>query len=337
MGYLNSTFITEYGDFVDNIMFDVVHKTNRYSSDVGNHFFPFARHKSWYDSHSFASGLFPFATGKSQESSSEAVNCYFGAYLWSRMKFRALKDATAQEYSDFARVLLAMEIRGAQTYWHMTPALDAGNKTSPQVYLPSFTQNIMVGNVGMLDAVCSTWFGAQKLYVHMINFLPATAITSELFDPSFVQVEYPKLMSQVQLPVNPTWDGYVVCDHSLIDPVAAWTEALSLDSSKLDSGISKTQILNFVSRQQDGLVAKSYNSTVAVPGNSPLSPHSCAANPSCVKIGLTGQCCPTSSGAHLGCCTPPKACDANPGCKKLGLMGMCCPTPAGVNLGCCGW
>ena len=35
----------------------------------------------------------------------------------------------------------------------------------------------MVGNVGMLDAICSTWFGTQNLYVHMINFLPVTSKT----------------------------------------------------------------------------------------------------------------------------------------------------------------
>ena len=59
----------------------------------GGIFFPPARHKSWFDGHSFASGLFPFADGKSQESSSEAANCYYGAYLWARVRWDG--DGTA--------------------------------------------------------------------------------------------------------------------------------------------------------------------------------------------------------------------------------------------------
>ena len=39
------------------------------------------RHKSWFGGHSFASGLSPFANGKSQESSSEVVNCYYSVHL----------------------------------------------------------------------------------------------------------------------------------------------------------------------------------------------------------------------------------------------------------------
>ena len=44
-------------------------------------FFPVARHKDFYDGHSWASGLFPMANGKSQESVSEAVNAYYSVHL----------------------------------------------------------------------------------------------------------------------------------------------------------------------------------------------------------------------------------------------------------------
>ncbi|CAM9873455.1 unnamed protein product, partial [Chrysoparadoxa australica] len=40
------------------------------------------RHKDFFSGHSWASGLFSQANGKSQESSSEAVNAYYGAYLF---------------------------------------------------------------------------------------------------------------------------------------------------------------------------------------------------------------------------------------------------------------
>ncbi len=34
----------------------------------------------------------------------------------------------------------------------------------------------------MTDATCTTWFGTENVYVHLINFMPITAITAELFN-----------------------------------------------------------------------------------------------------------------------------------------------------------
>lgn len=142
--------------------------------------------------HSFASGLFPFADGKSQESSSEAVNCYYGAYLWSKVRWGGKGD---RKMVDYARLLLATEMTGAKTYWHMMPPQDGksggavdGTLAStvgamvPVAYNPTFRGNYMVGNLGMTDVTCTTWFGTESIYVHLINFLPVTPITSELFD-----------------------------------------------------------------------------------------------------------------------------------------------------------
>lgn len=162
--------------------------------------FPLARHKSWFDGHSFASGLFPFANGKSQESSSEAVNCYYGAYLWAKVRWGSSND---NKTVNFARLLLATEITGAKTYWHMMPPKDNGVEPSstssgtsstgrttssssvwiqPTAYNSKFQKNYMVGNLGMTDVTCTTWFGTENIYVHLINFMPVTAITAELFD-----------------------------------------------------------------------------------------------------------------------------------------------------------
>jgi hypothetical protein len=99
----------------------------------------------------------------------------------------------------------------------------------------------------------------------------------------------------------------------------------------------------------------------------------CSANPGCAGLaGLQGDCCPTTEGMLLGCCSdlhappaPPPAppapppeskvesdgedaaslgkhkevggesCDANSDCVNLGLTGDCCPTADGTLLGCC--
>ena len=195
LGRANPKFISQYGPFVDALFYDVAHNSAlaKPNDDKGI-FFPLARHKSWFDGHSFASGLFPFANGKSQESSSEAINCYYGAYLWSRVRWGNNGD---RKMVDFARLLLATEMTGAKTYWHMTPPPHTTSKSSganststaslgstsliPVTYNPAFRENYMVGNLGMTDVTCTTWFGNENIYVHLINFMPVTAITAELF------------------------------------------------------------------------------------------------------------------------------------------------------------
>lgn len=62
----------------------------------------------------------------------------------------------------------------------------------------------------------------------------------------------------------------------------------------------------------------------------------CSANVACAAKKLTGDCCPTTSGATLDCCNVKSAkCSANTACKNLGLQGACCPTKDGVLLDCC--
>jgi endo-1,3(4)-beta-glucanase len=339
MGSLNSTFVSEYGAVVDNLLYDVAHST-------GTSLFPLARHKSWFDSHSFASGLFPFSDGKSQESSSEAVNCYFGAYLWSKVRTNA---AASRNAIDFARLLLATEIRGAQTYWHMMPQTTSVPTSSRgPIYVESFAQNYMVGNIGMLDAVSSTWFGREPLYVHMINFLPVTAITYELFDKTYVKDQYNEVIKPLH-EVAPAWKGYTVCNQAIVEPMAAWKEALTLFSGELDSALSKSQVLYWISGVEGfTYVAMDDNETSSDDDFNTPSDSFCEKNDGCVSLGLSGLCCPTAAGIRLGCCSTKdetnktytnkintKSCDANAGCSVTGLVGLCCPTSEGVMLGCC--
>src|SRR5210317_2135427 len=57
----------------------------------------------------------------------------------------------------------------------------------------------------------------------------------------------------------------------------------------------------------------------------------CASNPTCNLLGLTGVCCPTIEGVFLDCCdeflssdNPAPECSAHAACS--GLAGECCPT-----------
>lgn len=246
LGQLNASFVGEYGDWVDSLMYDIGYHSNVDSGNVDAMFFPFSRHVSWYDGHSFATGLFSDVNGKSQDSSSEAVNGYYGAYLWSLV--REPVGASSQT-TNFLRLLLSMEMRGAETYWHLSPTSikeTTLERSSNLVYENSsmFKSNYMVGKLGMLDVECSTPVSNETYLVHLKNLLPVTSITSELFSKEYVKGQYEHAILRANMSME--WKGYAVCNHAIIDPMKAWKEAQELDSAELDEGISKSQVLYFV-------------------------------------------------------------------------------------------
>ena len=228
LGRWNSTFVDEYGTKIDALMYDVAHSSHGSSEDTKGAFFPLARHKSWFDGHSFASGLFPFASGKSMESSSESINCYYGAYLLSLVLDNTTSKQRNAPHVDFARLLLAMEIRSVQIYWHMKQSGSGKTANTPLMYNPTFANHLMVGNLGMMDATVSTWFGNNPLYVHMINFMPITAITRELFQTEYLEAEFTKVIQPIYDGVEMAWKGYVICDRAMLNPNKAWNDALKL-------------------------------------------------------------------------------------------------------------
>jgi hypothetical protein len=261
--------------------------------------------KSWFDGHSFASGLFPFADGKSQESSSEAVNCYYGAYLWTTVRW---DGPGSQEKINFAKLLLAMEIRGAKTYWHMLPQHDVDGMDSIHsmpLYNEEFEEGLMVGNLGMMDVTVSTWFGVKRLYVHMINFMPVTAITKELFGASYIGKEFNEIIKPIYDQVEMAWRGYTVADKAFVDPNGAWNDATKLRSYELDSGLSQSQVYYWISSMnkfnvssKSEMIQSSNLSDTA--DKQLLSNASCEIHKGCAA--LSGQCCPSNQGIMLGCC-----------------------------------
>ena len=264
---------------------------------------------SWFDGHSYASGLFPFGNGKSQESSSEALNCYYGAYLWAMVREQRSSSLDASVETDFARLLLSLEISGAQTYWHMVPAEQTNSSvTGPSIYPEAFSRNYMVGNIGMNDAVCSTWFGTQPLYVHMINFLPVTSAAGELFGKEYATLEFEAALASIH-EVDNAWRGFVVAHHAISDPNTAWNKAVELFSPTLDAGLSKTQVLywistrkNFTLPNQSQQTSQETQSETQASSQDAASSDECELHEMCAQRSLTGKCCPASSGIMLDCC-----------------------------------
>jgi len=190
--------------------------------------FPRFRHMDFFRGHSWAAGLSEFADGQNQESTSEAVNAWHGLQLLGL----AIGDA---RMSDLGRVLLALEIDSARTYWQIPAA--------STVYNDPFAQNRCVGILFETRAYFGTFFGANPEYVYGIQMLPYTPASEALVSPAWVGDAWPK-MQAAAAGATQEWRGFLYMAHATVAPVAAWTEATSLTA--WDDGNSNTNTLWWV-------------------------------------------------------------------------------------------
>ncbi|KAG5183805.1 glycosyl hydrolase family 81-domain-containing protein [Tribonema minus] len=249
----------------------------------------------------WASGLFSQGNGKSQESSSEAVNAYYAVYLlgmatgnrelrdWGRIllagEMAAVKPAARlykhfastgnKELRDWGRILLAGELRSTDKYWHM--------RNDSDVYDSIFASNRMVGVVGGLDAVDVTWFGDNVEYVHGINMMPFTPISAELLPYGYMREEWPMLataLTREDPPLVAQWEGYIHLAHAILDPEAAWSGISDL--TVFDAANSKTNSLHWVASRP--APPPGYNETLYAEMNAAAAvtvPVSCLENSAC--------------------------------------------------------
>ncbi|KAJ1967559.1 hypothetical protein H4R35_006675 [Dimargaris xerosporica] len=195
--------------------------------------FPFLRHMDLFDGHSWASGIVAFGDGRNQESTSEAVNGYYALYLLGL----ALQDTNI---AHLGNALVTMEILSARNYWHMS------DKHS--VYSPEFSKNKVVGIMWTTKVDHATWFGANLEFIHGIQALPFTPISTALLDKPWVQESYPVLqqaLSRPDPPIQESWKEYVYMFHAIIDKNAARQEIRSIHNH--DDGNSASNALYWVS------------------------------------------------------------------------------------------
>jgi hypothetical protein len=171
------------------------------------------------------------------------------------------------------------------------------------LYSEEFEQGLMVGNLGMMDVTVATWFGTQQLYVHMINFMPVTAITKELFPKSYTEKEFDGVIKPIFDGVEMAWRGYTICDKALLYPTDAWKDAKNLRSYELDSALSQSQVYFWIA-SMNGFNASVIYTDVSEDdtSNHSMENAACSSNQGCALLDLQGLCCPTNDGVMLGCC-----------------------------------
>lgn len=210
-----------------------------YANPQNDTYFPSARMKDWYTGHSWASGLFEFADGKNQESTSESVNGYYAVHLWGLA-------TSNRDLSVWGRILMSTELLSTHRYWHMFPSA-ADHTNGEPVYEEAFRKQTCVGIVWSTKVDYATWFGGNVEFIHGIQMLPYTPITETLLPKKWISVEFPILVSSLSRgapALEAGWRGFVVMTQSILDADVAWDAATKL--SGWDNGNSKTNTLHFI-------------------------------------------------------------------------------------------
>ncbi|KAJ2746118.1 hypothetical protein GGI20_001603 [Coemansia sp. BCRC 34301] len=199
--------------------------------------FPFMRHFDAYDGHSWAAGLFTFADGRNQESTGEAINAYYSAYLY------ALAMGFA-DVADFYEIVLNMEATSARRYWHPTLA------QAKAQYLAPFTHNA-VGILWASKADFATFFGANPEFIYGIQMIPFTPATRLLLAADWVKEAWCPdnasctggMKPAAESAGNNGWAQFLYTALSVVDRKTALANVAQCTS---DDGNTLTNVLHWI-------------------------------------------------------------------------------------------
>lgn len=233
VAHFDASWAASYQTKVNNMIRDIANP-----SPSGDPYFTQFRHFDWFEGHSWAAGLQANGDGRNQESTSEAVNAWYGIHLWGL--------ATGQsDLSNVGRYLQAKETHAATLYWQM-PSYN-------EVYPADFANQKVIPLLFANKAFNGTWFGLSDDILVGIETLPFTPASHELLPKPWMQETFPAIIAD-----NATtgtahtpggWLGYTYAAQAIIDPSTAFTNintniSTSDDNQYLDKfGASKTNLL----------------------------------------------------------------------------------------------
>jgi endoglucanase Acf2 len=118
--------------------------------------FPYLRNFDVYEGHSWADGYAKFADGNDQEPTSEAIQAWYGLYLWSQVTHNSTLKTTAL-------YLYTTEITSVREYWFGLNGLYNGD------YQHAIASIVWGGKVDF-----ATWFSNDPNDIYGIQLLPFT-------------------------------------------------------------------------------------------------------------------------------------------------------------------
>ncbi|KAL1529838.1 hypothetical protein AB1Y20_000769 [Prymnesium parvum] len=217
----NSTFVNNWGSHVLHLLRDIANPS------PDDKMYPYMRYKDWFVGHSWASGLFPSASSRNQESASEAINAWYGVLLYG--------IATGDKRLEgLGQLLLATELRSAWTYYQI---LD------DSIYPEPFASNKLVGCLWSLKADFATWFGDKVEWIYGIQIMPVTPASELLLRSDWLK-QSKSIWSSGLTTDSEQWRAFFIMANAILDPGSAWDDATKLQV--FDAGNTQTNTLYWV-------------------------------------------------------------------------------------------
>ncbi len=206
LGMFDHTFLNNYGPMARLVAKEYA---NWDRSDTN---FPFLRTLDIWAGHSEASGFSDSVKGNNQESSSEAMQSWGGLFLLgSMLGDNQMRDAGAMGY--------AMESEGVRQYYFNVPSFyNASDSNWPSNYTKS-----VVGILWDSGQEYQTYFGADPIFIHGIQWLPPSPIMSyQVEDPAFAQRDYNNMLAErgttAISPMGSEWGNYALSYAAQFNP-----------------------------------------------------------------------------------------------------------------------
>ena len=142
--------------------------------------------------------------------------------------------------ASFGKMMAATEITAAKTYVQINSA--------STIYPTVFKANVMVGVLWDTQAYYTTWMGGNPEYIHGIQMLPFTPITTALLDTSIVQAQVNLAGS---LMASNSYILYLIMAQAVIDPVTAYSRFLKTQLQLESYGTtSKSEVLYWIANME---------------------------------------------------------------------------------------
>ncbi|KAJ6497172.1 glycoside hydrolase family 81 protein [Mycena vitilis] len=195
-----------------------------FARDIGNpstadRYFTVARCKDWFAGHSWASGIANGGGSRDQESIGEAVNAYYGLILFADILGN-------QDVKNWARLLWATEVDGAQTYWHLYPNANDPDTPYPEQGLRNL---VTIGNVQDYQAGAWLFWGAQRSEIAAIQILPVTPINEGMYDTAWMTSVWSYVANELVDPgVGDEWKAVIEMAYGEINPQTAFSRSTNI-------------------------------------------------------------------------------------------------------------
>ncbi|KAJ2087808.1 hypothetical protein IW138_004703 [Coemansia sp. RSA 986] len=193
--------------FIDLLARDYCTPTAQATADMS---FPPMRCFDMFDGHSWAAGLFAFADSRNQESTSEAINAYYGAYLYAQVTDRP-------QLAQYMRAVLQLEARATRTYWHLG---DLESLLYPARYA---YDKAIVGILWSTKVDYATFFGANPEFIYGIQLLPYTPASALILKRAWIADIWPRFLAAVsQGSQSQEWREIIDLSLAVVDKQAAF-------------------------------------------------------------------------------------------------------------------